>query len=109
MKFKTVRSRAVRDSANGENCTVNIARVCNYNPATTVLAHINTEGGKMGGKESDLSACYACSECHDRIDGRVMNAEFKEYEWFYLARAITRTIKLLYQKEIIKVKGVKCH
>jgi hypothetical protein len=66
-----VRSKALRQSAKGQPCSVRIPGVCNHDKGTTVLAHVNFGGHGMGTKESDLSACFACSNCHDAIDGRV--------------------------------------
>lgn len=61
-------SKRLRDSARDQPCMVRIPGVCSHNPATTVLAHIN--GGGMGTKTSDLFGAFACSSCHDVIDGR---------------------------------------
>ncbi len=33
-------SKKVRDSARGQDCTVRIPGTCNFDPATTVLAHL---------------------------------------------------------------------
>ena len=62
----------LRKEAQGRECMVRIPGVCNHNPETTVLAHINLPGiGGMGMKAPDLLATWACSACHDVIDGRV--------------------------------------
>jgi hypothetical protein len=63
----------ITESARGENCTVRLPNVCNGNPETTVLAHINGVrfGHGVGRKVSDILAAYCCSSCHDVIDGRV--------------------------------------
>ena len=46
--------------------------VCNGDPATTVLAHIRRPWNSGAGmKPPDSEAVYACSACHDVIDGRV--------------------------------------
>ena len=86
---------------------MNIAGCCNYNPETVVMAHINTDGGKMGGKSSDLSAVHACSSCHDVMDRRVQSAEFNTHKYYYINRALIRTLTLLHSAELITVKGVK--
>ena len=84
----------LRDSAKGEQCTLNVAGVCNYNSETTVLCHIKTEGGQMAGKPADYSACFGCSDCHDFIDRRAhqKSPEHKFYD-FYTQRALVRTWK----------------
>lgn len=61
-------SRKLRDLARGRNCEVCIPGVCNFNPETVVLAHLG--GAGMGMKRNDLHGAYACSACHDAIDGR---------------------------------------
>ena len=47
---------------------VRIPGICNGDAETTVLAHLN--GGGMGMKRPDTSAAWACSSCHDAVDGR---------------------------------------
>lgn len=87
-----MKSKAIRNSARGEDCTLRIAGVCQNRTDTTVLCHVQTEGGKMGGKEDDdSSAVYACAACHDAMDRRVRCHEFEENRWFYIARALVRT------------------
>ena len=59
------------ESARGQNCTIRFPGVCNHNPETVVLAHIN--GVRFGhgvGVKTQLGA-YACSACHDLVDMRV--------------------------------------
>lgn len=69
LKQRRHESRALRDSARGQPCQVRIPGVCNNDPATTILAHIN--GGGMGTKVSDLFGAFCCSSCHDLVDSRV--------------------------------------
>lgn len=70
-KQKPVRSQKLRKSAEGQECTVRLPGVCNWNPDTSVLAHLPDGEGKMGGKGSDIHAVIACSDCHDVLDMRV--------------------------------------
>ena len=60
-------------SAQGETCTVRLPFVCNHNPETVVLAHLNgiRFGHGTGRKIANIFGAYACSKCHDVIDGRV--------------------------------------
>lgn len=76
LKQKRHESRYLRDSARGQPCLVRLPGICNHDPATTVLAHLN--GGGMGTKYSDLMGAFACSACHDEIDRRTMlcNADY---------------------------------
>ncbi|HYD75756.1 MAG TPA: nuclease domain-containing protein [Ramlibacter sp.] len=64
--------QAIRDSARGEACAVRLIGVCNHNPETTVWSHYPGHAGDrgMGTKSLDLAGCYACSACHDAVDGR---------------------------------------
>ena len=100
-----LKSKKIRNSAKGEACTVQVVGVCNGNPETTVLAHLQFDGGIMGGKENDLSACYACSDCHDFIDRRngMVNHKEQEHRWLYMGRALARTIKRMHEKGVIDV------
>lgn len=61
----------LRKAARGEVCTVRLPGVCNWNPETTVLAHIRRNWNAGAGKKApDHHAVFACSDCHDVIDGR---------------------------------------
>lgn len=61
----------LRKSAQGQQCTLRLTG-CNYNPETVVLAHIrNNQFCGVALKPPDYMACFACSSCHDKIDGRV--------------------------------------
>jgi Protein of unknown function (DUF1364) len=63
---------ALRKSAKGQQCQVRIINVCNWNPETVVLAHLN--GAGIGRKDSDLFGCYCCSSCHAWLDYGYANA-----------------------------------
>jgi len=92
----------IRNSASGENCTVRIPAVCNHNPETVVLAHLNGAGGAM--KSDDIHGAYCCSACHDVIDGRAQS----EYPapviklWFF--EGVFRTQLRLIDKGLIRAK-----
>jgi hypothetical protein len=57
----------IRKSAQGEDCSLRLG-MCS-SPETVILAHIGRNRG-MGIKCADYFAVYACSNCHDFIDGR---------------------------------------
>lgn len=65
-KLNLIKSKKIRASAKGKDCTVRMIGVCNFNPETTVLAHIGSFGGR-GMKCGDNMAVYACSACHAAI------------------------------------------
>lgn len=61
----------LRKLARGQQCQVRIYGVCNFDDSTTVLAHIRRGGvSGFGQKPPDLCGTWACSNCHDAIDGR---------------------------------------
>lgn len=72
MKSKGPRMTPIRKAARGQDCTLRLPGICNYDPATTVLCHSNelSDGKGMGYKAPDTEACFGCSACHDVLDGR---------------------------------------
>ncbi|WP_125782876.1 DUF1364 domain-containing protein [Pseudoalteromonas rubra] len=60
-------SKKLRNSARGQECQVRLPDVCNWNPETTVLAHVG-RGSGMGQKCDDIHATFACSDCHAEMD-----------------------------------------
>jgi len=68
-------------SANGEDCTIRLGGICNHNPETVVMAHINGVrfGHGMGLKAQDIHGAYACSACHDAVDGRLQTGLSREF------------------------------
>jgi hypothetical protein len=62
---------SLRKEAKGRGCMVRLPGICNFNSETVVLAHIRLAGiSGMGMKSPDLIGAWACSACHDEIDGR---------------------------------------
>jgi len=73
----------LRKEAKGRQCTVAIPGVCNGNPETTVLAHLNNKPlfrCGMSQKVPDWAACFACSDCHDLLDGRTKSEYYTDDE-----------------------------
>lgn len=105
LKPSTLHSAKLRKSARGEECTLQIPGVCNGNPETTVLCHLDvlSESG-MGFKCSDLSAAYGCSDCHDAVDGRVLVKGFAPEDfWSHAARGIVRTHIRMIETGVLKL------
>lgn len=98
------RSPAIRRAAEGQDCTLRIVGVCNYDPATTVLCHLGSGTAK---RNDDLSAAFGCSSCHDALDRRVMSAELEARRDWYARRAQAETINRLAEMGILTVKGMK--
>lgn len=92
----------LRKSARGQNCLVRIPGVCNHNPETTVLAHLN--GGGMGLKTSDNESAFACYNCHQVIDG-VVRTEFSrnDIKLFHL-EGVIRTQRLWLKTGLLIIK-----
>ena len=101
-----IKSNQIRQSARGEGCTINIYSVCNYDPETTVYAHVKSP--MSGYKSSDLAGgIYCCSSCHDALDRRVINESFESERDAYTLRAVQKTLHKLFEKGIVTVKGVE--
>lgn len=98
-------SPTIRRAAAGQDCTLQIAGVCNRDPSTTVACHLSTGGMAM--KCSDLDVAFACSACHDALDRRVRSEEMEEHRHWYTRRAHVRTLDKLVAMGILTVKGMK--
>jgi hypothetical protein len=94
---------SLRKEARGRGCTVRIPNVCNFNSETVVLAHIRLAGvSGMGMKSPDLLGAWACSACHDEIDGRTHKSGLSRDE-LRLAHydGMARTIWQLHKEGLI--------
>ena len=89
----------IRDSAKGENCSLRLG-YCSGNE-TTVLCHIGRNRG-WAIKCADYFAVYACSNCHDVIDGRSKPLYEVDIEEEKL-RALEETQAKLITKGLIKI------
>jgi hypothetical protein len=103
-----VKSQKLRNSARNQECTFQIAGVCNGDTATTILCHLPSDTGGMGMKSDDATcAAFGCSSCHDAIDGRTQSYEYREAQWFYNCRAIGRTQRIWIEMGLAVFKGLK--
>lgn len=100
MKSRHKPTTKIRQSAKGEECTIRLPYICNFNTETTVLCHRN--GAGMGMKSADSDAAYGCHACHEIIDGRAPRPEGMSYEVMlgYFEAGIQRT------REILRKKGL---
>ena len=97
MKDRPIASRYLRQSARGEECTMRLG-CCNHDPATTVLAHLRLFSmAGMGAKPPDWCAVFACSACHDALDGRSQDP----WGWEDVARAVLFTLKRQFDKGLL--------
>ena len=93
----------LRDSARGEECTLQIFPYCNGNPETVVLCHLPSGSG-MGQKSPDWFAVYGCSNCHDIIDGRIIKDALWPHEIETAKKlALFRTWQRMIEKGLIKI------
>lgn len=90
----------IRESAEGEDCQVRIPGICNFNPETTMLAHL--PGGGMGMKYPDYLGAYACSSCHDEIDRRTRFCDI-EYVKLCFYEGVFRTQIIFVNKGLLVV------
>ncbi|MDX8383589.1 MAG: nuclease domain-containing protein [Ghiorsea sp.] len=95
----------LRKSAQGQDCTLQIAGVCCGDPETTVLAHLPSNMSGMAKKSPDFCACFACFDCHNAIDGRTRGIEWLADKEWYMRRAQVRTLKIWIEEGLIEVKG----
>jgi hypothetical protein len=91
-------------SAQGEDCTLRIPRVCNYDTATTVWAHSNRakDGKGLGLKANDEAGAYACYSCHcvyDRQHSRPKGMSLQEVEDKF-------TLAMEKSRQILRDKGL---
>ena len=76
----------VQKSARYQDCTLELAGLCNYDLSTTVLAHISFKyGTDKRNRPNERNAVYACSACHDAI------GSWNEEYGMEIARALVRT------------------
>lgn len=91
----------IRKSAKGQTCSLRLGN-CSSDE-TVVLAHIGKNRG-MGHKCADYFAVYACSNCHDIIDGRV-KSEFTKHELnTEKLRALEETQGIFFKYELLVIR-----
>lgn len=95
----------LRAFAKGKPCFVRVPGWCNHEPETTVLAHVRMVGySGMSMKIPDLFAAFACSHCHDIVDGRTPTLEFSYSERrALLLEGMVRTQIYLLERGILLV------
>ncbi|MDF2185884.1 DUF1364 domain-containing protein [Grimontia hollisae] len=107
MKKPAIRSKALTDAARGQECTLQISGVCNFNPETVVFAHFPSVTHGMAYKSDDFWGADVCSSCHDVIDGRV-TFDFEQGEREeYMLRAVHATLSRRVRAGLIQIKRVK--
>jgi hypothetical protein len=91
-------SKKLRNSANAQECTLQIPGVCVGGTETTVLCHAPSEAKGIGNKSPDFWAAFGCHACHDALDQhRFPRAD----EQFYWLRGIFRTWSIWIAKGLV--------
>lgn len=96
MRKSRTRTTAMRQSARGMPCLLNVAGVCNYDHATVVLAHFRWLGNcGTGIKPPDEQGVPACSACNTWTDSPTPaqardRLQYESDRNFYAARALVR-------------------
>ncbi len=97
-KLKT--PKAWTKHARGQECTVRLVQICNYNTETTVFAHVNGAGMGMKG----LWGCFACSDCNDVLDGRTGSRDYSIFELQACHdKASLDTLEILIRDGVLKI------
>jgi hypothetical protein len=91
----------LRKLARGQDCKVRLAGICNFDPQTTVLAHIREGFYGMGIKPPDVCGVHACSSCHDEIDRRTRKMDQPEVDRAVL-RALCEQLRWYVERGVIK-------
>lgn len=96
----------ILDEARGRDCQIRLP-CCNWNTETTVPAHLS--GGGMGMKRSDFAVAWACSACHDAVDGR--DGKMWDREWLKLCHleGVIRTLETLDNEKKIRYVANPTH
>ena len=88
-------------SARGKDCQVRVMGICNGNPETVVLAHLN--GGGMGSKHSDIHGAYCCSDCHTWLDGGYVVDSTRDQRDLDHLNGVIRTQIIMLAEGLIKI------
>lgn len=90
-----MKSKKIRESARGEDCTLRVSPQC-QDGETVVFCHLNTPFKGVGIKSPDLFGIYGCFFCHQLLDSSKVDYQDQQ-------RALFETQYKLYQKGLINV------
>lgn len=79
-----------------------IPGVCNHDSATVVLAHLKRGGWCGTVKPPDICGVWACSSCHDAIDGRIRTDYTREQIDALLLGALCRQLCAYVEAGVLK-------
>lgn len=95
-KPKKLKSKKIRQSSEGQHCTLRLPGICDHDSSKVMLCHINSFRKGVGNKSHDIHAYYGCYSCH-------MKEEANEVGAIDLLRAMIETQDILIQKGLIKI------
>jgi len=84
-----------RKEARGRECQVR-SPLCCWDTTTTVLAHLN--GAGIGRKHDNLHGAWACSACHQWLDGGYAQHSNRIDRDLHHYRGIIRTQEILIEE-----------
>lgn len=91
----------LRKEARGRECQVRIPNICNWNPETTILAHVRMAGlCGVGMKSNDLFGAWCCSSCHAEIDRVTRNLDPGYVHTLFLEGVIRTQAKLIAEGKV---------
>lgn len=90
-------SKKIRNSANGEICSLRVSTLCDHNQSV-VFAHLNSHYSGIALKSPDLFGVYACWPCHTMLDSSRVDAQDKLRAW-------QETLIKLVEKGLIEVSA----
>lgn len=93
-----ITSKAYRDGARGQPCTLRCSIHCDGGGETTVFAHLRDRHTGAGIKASDISGCDACFACHSLMDEGGLS---KELWTIYALRGLQETLENRIQRGIL--------
>jgi hypothetical protein len=94
-----------KESARGQQCQIRLVGICNRRNDTTVLAHFRAVYLRcgVGIKPVDIFGAYACSACHDAVDGRAKTHYTKDELRIAHLEGVMRTQQLMIDGGILDV------
>ena len=98
-----VESKKYREAARGQDCTLRLPGICNFDPATTVLAHLPCGMRGTAIKAPDFAAIDACSNCHAVLDG----SRRSEINAWDVVRALAETHMNRMERGLLTIAGMK--
>ena len=87
----------ITKAARLQPCTLRL-NGCKNDIPTVVFAHAPSVEKGLGRKSPDFWGCFACSHCHDILDGRKKRGSIMEKE------LLERLLKAIFETQMILVK-----